>query len=98
MSVWSWVIVGTAGYLLLSVVVAVALSATLRRVGHESSDLLERASSETVPLTRDEVKEEQEALAEWTPLAERLSARVRSIIRLGGRSWSSSIQASRRSQ
>jgi hypothetical protein len=98
MSVWSWVILGASAYLALSVVVAVALSATLRRLGHNASDLLEPESRATAPLARKEIREEQEALAEWTPLSERLSKRVRSFARQVGRSWSASTYASRRSR
>jgi hypothetical protein len=98
MSVWSWLIVGASAYLVLSVVVAVALSATLRRIGHNASDLLEPESRATAALARKEIQEEQEALAEWMPLSERLSARVRSLAGHVARSWSSSTHASRRSQ
>lgn len=98
MSVWAWVIVGASAYLVLSVVVAVALSATLRRIGHDASDLLEPESWAPAPVTRKEIQEEQEALAEWTPLPGRLGARVRSFARHGGHSWSSSTSASRRSR
>lgn len=98
MSVWSWVILGASAYLALSVVVAVALSATLRRLGHNASDLLEPESRATAPLARKEIREEQEALAEWTPLSERLSKRVRSFARHVGRSWAASTYASRRSR
>ena len=95
MSVWSWVIVGASAYLVLSVVVAVALSATLRRIGGSPPDLVENESWATAPLTR-ELQEEQEALAEWTPLSDRLGARVRSVARQVGHSLSSSTYASRR--
>jgi len=93
MSVWSWVIVGASAYLVLSVVVAVALSATLRRIGGNASDLLERESWATAPLTR-EIQEEQEALAEWKPLSDRFGARVRSFGRQVRYSRSSSTYAS----
>ena len=98
MSVWSWVILGAFAYLALSVVVAVGLSATLRRFGHKASDLLERESWATAAPARKEIQEEQEALAEWTPFSERLSRRVRSFARQVGRSWSASASASRRSR
>jgi hypothetical protein len=98
MSVWSWVVLGASAYLALSLVVALALSATFRRLGHDVSDSLERESWATAPLARKEIREEQEALAEWTPLSERLSQRVRSFARQVGRSWSASASASRRSR
>ena len=97
MSVWSWVIVGASAYLVLSVVVAVALSATLRRIGGSASDLAEHESWAAAPLIR-EMQEEQEALAEWKPLPDRLSARVRSVARQVRHSSSSSTYASRRSR
>ena len=97
MSVWSWVIVGASAYLVLSVVVAVALSATLRRISGSASDLVEHESWATAPLTR-EMQEEQEALAEWKPLPDRLSARVRSFGRHVGYGRSSSTYASRKSR
>jgi uncharacterized Zn finger protein len=97
MSVWSWVIVGASAYLVLSVVVAVALSATLRRIGGNASDPLENELWATARLTR-EIQEEQEALAEWKPLSDRLGARVRSLARQVGHSSSSSTYASRRSR
>ncbi len=95
MSVWSWVIVGASAYLVLSVVVAVVLSATLRRIGGSASDLVEHETWTTAPLTR-ELQEEQEALAEWKPLSDRLGARIRSVARHVGHSSSSSTYASRR--
>jgi hypothetical protein len=97
MSVWSWVIVGASAYLVLSVVVALALSAILRRIGDSASDLFEHESWASAPLTR-ELQEEQEALAEWKPFSDRLGARVRSVARQVGHSSSSSTYAGRRSR
>lgn len=84
MSVWSWVILGASAYLALSAFAAVGLSATFRRFGHDASDLLEQESrGAAAPLARKEIQEEQEALAEWTPLSERLGQRIRSFARRG---------------
>lgn len=69
MSAWSWVILGVAAFLLLSVVVSAAVAALLGRISQEVSELLEPeswASAQSwasAPLTREVIQEEQEASA-----------------------------------
>jgi hypothetical protein len=53
MSAWTWVIVGTAAFLFLSVAVSFALAAILGHIGQEVSELLEDPDLwATAPLTR----------------------------------------------
>ena len=80
---------GASAYLVLSVVVAVVLSATLRGLGGSASDLVEHEKWTTAPLTR-ELQEEQEALAERKPLSDRLGARIKISRQTRGYSSSSS--------
>jgi hypothetical protein len=78
MSAWSWVIVGTAAFFLLSVAVSFALAAILGRIGQEVSELLEEPNSwADAPLTREEVQAEQEAPTERAPVESRAGARTR---------------------
>jgi hypothetical protein len=72
MSAWTWAIVGTAAFLLLSVVVSLALAAILGHIGQEVSELLEEPDFwSTTPLTREEIQAEQEASTEQAPVSDR---------------------------
>jgi hypothetical protein len=76
MSAWSWVIMGTAAFFLLSVAVSFALAAILGHIGREVSELLEEPDVWTdAPLTREEVQAEQEAPTERSPVSDRVGAR-----------------------
>jgi hypothetical protein len=78
MSAWSWVIVGTAAFFLLSVAVSFALAAILGHIGQEVSELLEEPNSwADAPLTREEIQAEQEAPTERAPVESRAGARTR---------------------
>ncbi len=71
MSALSWAIVGTAAFLLLSVVVSLALAAILGHIGQEVSELLEEPDFwSTAPLTREEIQAEQEATAGRAPVSD----------------------------
>jgi hypothetical protein len=76
MSAWSWVIVGTAAFFLLSVAVSFALGAILGRIGEEVSELLDEPHAwADAPLTREEIQAEQEAPTEGSPVSDRVGAR-----------------------
>jgi hypothetical protein len=74
MSSWTWAIVGTAAFLLLSGVIGLALAATLGRISREVSELLEPELWASAPLAREEIQAEQEAPAERTPSSEHVGA------------------------
>ena len=75
MSAWSWAIVGTAAFLLISAVVSLALAAILGQIGQEVSELLEEPDFwSTAPLTRGEIQAEQETTTEQAPASDGVSA------------------------
>jgi len=75
MSAWSWAIVGTAAFLLISAVVSLAPAAILGHIGQEVSELLEEPDFwSTAPLTRAEIQAEQEATTEQAPASDGVSA------------------------
>jgi hypothetical protein len=72
MSAWSWVIVGTAAFFLLSVAVSFALGAILGHIGQEVSELLEEPNLwADAPLTREEIQAEEAP----SPVSDRAGAR-----------------------
>jgi hypothetical protein len=75
MSAWSWAIVGTAVFLVISAVVSLALAAILGQIGQEVSELLEEPDFwSTAPLIREEIQAEQEATTEQAPASDSVSA------------------------
>jgi len=71
MTVWLWVIIGVAAFLVLTVVIGLAFAAILGQIGREVSDLFESELSASAPLTREVASfddnvsvEQQEASAE----------------------------------
>jgi phosphate/sulfate permease len=69
MTVWLWVIVGVAAFLVLSVIIGLVIGAILAQIGREVSELLESEleASASTPLTR-----ERESLDE-APLKQKTS-------------------------
>jgi hypothetical protein len=53
MTVWLWVIIGVAAFLVLSVVIGLAFAAILGQIGREVSELFESDLSASAPLTRE---------------------------------------------
>jgi hypothetical protein len=76
MSTWLWVIVGTAAFFFLSVVVSLAVAALLGRISRqEDSELFEAEFWALASLTREAIHEEHEAPTEVPLASERMGAR-----------------------
>jgi hypothetical protein len=78
MSTWLWVIVGTAAFFFLSVVVSLAVAWFLGLMSRqEDAELFEAEFWAFASLTREEIDEEQEAPSERPASPERVGARRR---------------------
>jgi hypothetical protein len=76
MSTWLWVIVGTAAFFFLSVVVSLAVAALLGQIARqEDSELFEAEFWALASLTREEIHEEEDAPAEQPTSSEGIGAR-----------------------
>jgi hypothetical protein len=73
MTVWLWVIVGVAAYLVLSVLVALACGAILGQVSSEVPELLEAELPASAPLGREVESLEDDASIEKETLAHHLT-------------------------
>jgi hypothetical protein len=74
MSAWAWILVGVGALFTLSLLVGLALGATLRRMSTDLSGLIEHEQWIFSPLTRDDEAAEEVAAAEPSEAAEKVLA------------------------
>jgi hypothetical protein len=64
MTVWAWVIVGVAAFLVVSMAIGLACAAILGQIGVEVSELFESDLSASAPLTRESASFEDDVSVE----------------------------------
>jgi hypothetical protein len=76
MSAWGWALISAGIYVGLSLLFGAVVAATFRRISGPDRRQLESGLWRDAPLARD-LREEQEALANWVPLSDRVARHVR---------------------
>jgi hypothetical protein len=77
MTVWGWITVGAASFLVLSALVGFAIARILGAVGQEVSELYETEAWAQAPLTRTPEDETSESSSERTKAERRQVVRLR---------------------